>query len=89
MVFEGSVLGGENNTERETWRVTHHPGFAAEVVDGEERVNTGNSTVLQTHHQIPEVFSWRHAVGMLTNQNKIWLERSGKTNNISGEKTGE
>lgn len=56
---------------------TYHPGFAAEVVDGEERVNTWNGSILQTDHQIPEILSWSHAVGMLSNEDKIWLDGSG------------
>lgn len=57
---------------------THHPGFAAEVVDGEERVNAGNGAVVQADHEVPEVLARGHAVGVLANQHKIWLERSGE-----------
>lgn len=59
-------------------RCTHHPGFAAEVVDGEERVNAGNGAVVQADHEVPEVLARGHAVGVLANQHKIWLERSGE-----------
>lgn len=63
-----------------TSKGTHHPGFAAEVVDGEERVNAGNGAEVQADHEAPEVLSRGHAVGVLADQNKIWPERSAETN---------
>ncbi len=35
---------------------------------------------MQTDHEAPEVLSRGHAVGVLTDQHKIWPERSAETN---------
>lgn len=60
----------------------YHPRFAAEVVDGEERVDTWDSTKVQTDHEVPEVLTWDHTVGVLTDQDKVRLngpaERRGQ-----------
>lgn len=69
--------------------ITHHPGFAAEVVDGEQGVDAGDSPVLKANHQAPEVFARSHAVGMLANQDKVWLEGSGERQNKVGHEITE
>lgn len=52
----------------------YHPRFAAEVVDGEERVDARDATEMKANHQVPEVLPWDHAVGVLANQDEVWLE---------------
>lgn len=52
---------------REMLKLTYHPGFAAEVVDGEERVDARDATKMQANHKVPKVLARNHAVGMLAN----------------------
>lgn len=54
--------------------MTYHPGFAAEVVNGVERVDARDTSEMQTDHEVPEVLPGDHAVGMLANQDKVWLK---------------
>lgn len=60
--------------QRGPLKITYHPRFAAEVVDGEERVDAGDATKMQANYKVPEVLSWDHAVGVLANQDKVGLE---------------
>lgn len=59
--------------------IAYHPRFAAEVVDGEERVDAWDATKMQANHKVPEVLTGDHAVGMLPNQDEVWLERPATT----------
>lgn len=56
----------------------YHPRLAAEIVDGEERVDTWDAAKMQADDEVPEVLTRNHAVGMLANQNEVWLEGSAK-----------
>lgn len=56
-------------------RVAYHPRFAAEVVDGEERVETWHAAEMQADHEVPEVLAREHAVCVLPDQDKVRLER--------------
>lgn len=58
---------------------SYSPGFVTQVVDGVQGVDGGDSCVLQTDDQVPEVLVLRHAEGMLTHQHKVGPERSGGT----------
>lgn len=55
-------------------KIAYHPGFAAEVVDGEERVDARNAAEMQANHKVPEVLTGDHTVGVLANQDKVWFE---------------
>lgn len=55
-------------------RATHHPRFAAEVVDGVKRVDTGDPAEVEADHKVPEVLAGDHAVGVLTDEDKVRLE---------------
>lgn len=54
--------------------ITHHPRLAAEVVDGKKRVDTGNSTKVQSDYEVPKILTRNHAVSMLANQDEVWFE---------------
>lgn len=60
------------------WVITYHPGLAAEVVDGVEGVDGVNAAVLEANDEAAEVFPQCHAVGVLADQDKIWLEGPGR-----------
>lgn len=60
-----------------TLLVTYHPGFVTEVVDRMQRVNTGDSSILQPNDQTAVVSITCHAEGMLADQHKVWLQRPG------------
>lgn len=77
-----AVAGGGTRTtfvqvkvdQREPLKIAYHPWFAAEVVDGEDRVDARDAAKVQADHKVPEVFAGDHAVGMLPDQDKVWLE---------------
>lgn len=78
---EAAAEGGTHDTfvwvkveQREQLKTAYHPWFAAEVVDGEDRVDARNATEMQADHKVPEVLTGDHAVGVLANQDKVWLE---------------
>lgn len=60
--------------DREQWRTTYHPRFAAEIVDGIKRVDTWDPAEMKADHKVPEVLAGNHAVGMLTDEDKVRLE---------------
>lgn len=60
--------------QKETLRIAYHPRFAAEVVDGEERVDARDTTKMQADHKVPEVLTGDHAVGMLAKHDEVRLE---------------
>lgn len=60
---------------KEPLRIAYHPRFAAEIVDGEERVNARDATEMQANHKIPVVLTGEHAICVLPNQDKVRLER--------------
>lgn len=53
----------------------YSPRLVAEVVDGVQRVDRGDASILQTDDQVPKILVLGHAEGMLTHQHKIWPER--------------
>ncbi|KAG7234536.1 hypothetical protein INR49_003922 [Caranx melampygus] len=55
-----------------------------EVVDGEERVDAGDSAKVQSDYEVPEILTRDHAVGVLANQDEVWLE--GPTGRQKGSK---
>lgn len=57
--------------------LAYSPRFVTEVVDGVQRVDGGDSGVLQTNNQVPEVLVLGHAVGVLAHQDEIRPERPG------------
>lgn len=59
--------------------VAYHPRFAAEVINGEEGVDAGDAAEVKADHKVPEVLARDHAVGVLADQDKVWLERPAKT----------
>lgn len=63
---------------RSAWPVTYHPGLAAEVVHGVERVDSGQPSILEADDQAAVVFTQGHAVGVLADQDEVWLEGSAK-----------
>lgn len=63
---------------QKSWIITYHPGLAAEVVDGVEGVDRVDAAVLEANDEAAEVFPQSHAVGVLADQDKIRLERSGR-----------
>ncbi len=58
----------------EELKTAYHPRLAAEVVDGEERVDARDATKVKADHEVPEVLTGDHAVGMLANQDEVWLK---------------
>ena len=60
--------------QREQFGIAYHPRFAAEVVDGEERVAALDAAEMQTDHEVPEILAGDHAVGVLANQDEVGLE---------------
>lgn len=52
----------------------YRPGLVTQVVDRLERVDARDASVLQTNDQVAEVFVLGHAEGVLTNEDKVWLE---------------
>lgn len=64
--------------QREQLKIAYHPRFAAEVVDGEERVAARDAAEMQADHKVPEILTGDHAVGVLANQDEVWLEGPGK-----------
>lgn len=81
---EAAAEGGTHNTfvwvnvkQTEQLKAAYHPRFAAEVVDGEERVDAWDSTEMKADHEVPEVLTGDHAVGVLANQDEVWLEGPG------------
>lgn len=55
-------------------RAPYHPRFAAEVVDGIKRVDTRHPAEMKADHKVPEVLAGDHAVGVLTDEDKVRLE---------------
>lgn len=80
-----SGLGGPPIAPTSLWvslASTYHPGLAAEVVDGVEGVDGGQPSILQADDQAAVVFAQGHAVGVLADQDEVWLEgpaREGPT----------
>lgn len=72
---EAAAEGRTHNTFVWVKQIAYHPRFAAEVVDGEERVDAWDATKMKANHKVPEVLTGDHAVGMLPNQDEVWLER--------------
>lgn len=73
--------GGTHNTfvwvkveQREQFGIAYHPRFAAEVVDGEERVAAWDTAEMQADHKVPEILTGDHAVGVLADQDEVGLE---------------
>ena len=60
----------------ELLKSAYHPRFAAEVVDGEEGVDARDAAEMHADHKVPEVLAGDHAVGVLANQDEVWLEGS-------------
>lgn len=56
------------------FKVAHHPRLAAEVVRGEERVDARDPTKVKADDEVPEILAGHHAVGMLADQDEVWLE---------------
>lgn len=78
---EAAVEGGTHDTfvwvkveQREQLKIAYHPRFAAEVVDGEERVAAWDAAEMQADHKVPEILTGDHAVGVLANQDEVWLK---------------
>lgn len=78
---DAAAEGGTPNTfvwvkvgHTEQLKFAYHPRFAAEVVDGEERVDARDATEMKADHKVPEVLTGDHAVGVLANQDEVWLE---------------
>lgn len=63
---------------RSAWPITYHPGLAAEVVHGVERVDSGQPSILEADDQAAVVFTQGHAVGVLADQDEVRLEGSAK-----------
>lgn len=63
---------------KSAWPVTYHPRLAAEVVDGIEGVDGGQPSILEADDQAAVVFAQGHAVGVLADQDEVWLEGSAK-----------
>lgn len=57
---------------------TYHPGLAAEVVYGIQRVDSRKPSILKADDQAAVVFSQGHAVGMLSNQDEVRFEGPAK-----------
>lgn len=57
---------------------TYHPGLAAEVVYGVERVDSRKPSILKADDQAAVVLSQGHAVGMLSNQDEVRFEGPAK-----------
>lgn len=55
----------------------HRPRFVTKVVDGVQRVDWGDASVLQTDDQVPKILVLGHAEGVLTHQDKVWPEGPG------------
>lgn len=68
------VFYGTQSSGLQCWIITYHPGLAAEVVDGVERVDGVEAAVLEADDEAAEIFPQSHAVGVLPDQDKIWLE---------------
>lgn len=78
---EAAAEGGTHNTivwvkveQIEQLKIAYHPRFAAEVVDGEERVDAGDAAEMKADDKVSEVLTGDHAVGVLANQDEVWLE---------------
>lgn len=57
---------------------TYHPGLAAEVVYGIQRVDSRKPSILKADDQAAVVLSQGHAVGMLSNQDEVRFEGPAK-----------
>lgn len=55
-------------------KFAHHPRFAAEVVSGEERVDARDAAKMKANDEVSEILARDHTVGMLADQDKVWLE---------------
>lgn len=72
LLHEGELLRTQRVEDFNELR--EHPGLAAEVVDGVEGVDRVDAAVLEADDEAAEVFSQRHAVGVLPDQDEIRLE---------------
>lgn len=52
----------------------YHPGLVAHVVDRFQGVDARCSSVLQTNDEVAEIFVLGHTEGVLTDEDKVWLE---------------
>ena len=58
----------------------YRPWLVTQVVDGLEGVDARDTTVLQTDDHVAKIFILGHTEGMLTDEDKVWLEGPGKYN---------
>lgn len=65
-------LRPDNSDSR--FEFAHHPRLAAEVVRGEERVDARNATKVKANDEVSKILARDHTVGMLADQDKVWLE---------------
>lgn len=72
MVREQSTTGEAR--QKSNVGPTYHPRFAAEVVDGIKGVDTRDPAEMKADHKVPEVLAGDHAVGVLTDEDKVRLE---------------
>lgn len=55
---------------------TYHPWLVTEIVDRVQRVDTWQSSILQSNHHVSVVPILVHAESVLPDQHEVWLERS-------------
>lgn len=72
MVSEESSRG--QDVQKSDVVPTYHPRFAAEVVDGIKGVDTRDPAKMKADHKVPKVLAGNHAVCVLTDEDKVWLE---------------
>lgn len=66
------VMQGTQNV-----KFAYSPGFVTEVVDGVQRVDRGDASILKTDDQVPEILVLGHAEGVLAHQDEVGPERPG------------
>lgn len=57
--------------------IAYSPRFVTEVVDGVQRVDRGDTRILQTDDQVPKILVLGHAEGVLAHQDEVRPERPG------------
>ncbi len=53
---------------------SYRPRLVTQVVDGCEGVDAWDTSILQPNDQVAKIFILSHTEGMLTNEDKVWLE---------------
>jgi len=68
------IYGGGNRRKPIVMQCTYHPGLVHEIVDGMQRIDARDASVLQAEYDVLPVVGRISSV--LPQQHEVWLDRS-------------